>query len=103
MRGEGNQGCVCGDVREKVEVEKGCVCWAAATGGRSTRARPSQLKSERFCGKLRHKEHRSARASCSSPRGEARRARPARPPEGRPADAHADTRQRQLGRIGSRE
>ena len=40
----------------------------------------SQLKSERFCGKGA-KERRSA-------------ARPARPPEGRRADAHAERRER---------
>ena len=40
----------------------------------------SELKSERFCGK--------------GAKSAARRARPARPPEGRRADAHAERRER---------
>jgi hypothetical protein len=61
--------------KKREEVEKGRECV-----GRSARAGPIQLKSERFCGK--------------GAKSAARRARPARPPEGRRADAHAERRER---------
>ena len=69
------EGMCIGKKREVVEKgRKGNVL------GGAPRARPLQLKSERFCGK--------------GAKSAARRARPARPPEGRRADAHAERRER---------
>ena len=61
--------------KEREEVEKG----RDVLGGAQGPVR-SELKSERFCGK--------------GAKSAARRARPARPPEGRRADAHAERRER---------
>ena len=67
----GKEGMCIGKKREVVEKGR---------DGGAPRAGPIQLKSERFCGK--------------GAKSAARRARPARPPEGRRADAHAERRER---------
>jgi hypothetical protein len=67
------EGMCIGKKREVVEKGRNVL-------GGAPRAGPIQLKSERCCGK--------------GAKSAARRARPARPPEGRRADAHAERRER---------
>jgi hypothetical protein len=88
MRSSKERMCI-GKKREVVEKGREGMCWENGGGregkgrnvfGGAPRAGPIQLKSERFCGK--------------GAKSAARRARPARPPEGRRADAHAERRER---------
>jgi hypothetical protein len=89
LKGEVVQGMRVRTPREEEVKSRRDVYWEGKGGGREgegcvgrSAQGPvrSELKSERFCGK--------------GAKSAARRARPARPPEGRRADAHAERRER---------